>query len=75
MIFEHRSGLGVRKTDRGAVSFLMQLRLPDGGRWRATLHPQWPRLDLADAPSVRVRTDDIAVGLDPFADTVRRQMI
>ncbi len=76
MIFEHRSGLGVRKTDRGAVSFLMQLRLPDGGRWRETLHPQWPHLSLADARrALQVRTGDIAVGLDPFADTVRRQMI
>ena len=76
VIFEHRSGLGVRKTDRGAVSFLIRLHLPDGRRWRETLRPQWPHLSLADARRAsQVRTGDIAVGLDPFEDIVRRQMI
>ncbi len=61
VIFEPRSGLGVRKTDMGAVSFLIQLRLPDGRRWRETLRPQWPHLSLADARrALQVRTGDIA---------------
>lgn len=64
VIFERRSGLGVRKqAETGVTSFLIQLRLPDGRRWRETLHPPYPHLSLADARRApQVRTGDIAVG-------------
>lgn len=70
VIFEPRSGLGVRKqAETGVTSFLIQLRLPDGRRWRETLRPPWPHLSLADARrALQVRTGDIAVGLDPFVE-------
>jgi hypothetical protein len=63
--FEPRSGLGVRKTDMGAVSFLIQLRQRDGRRWRETLRPQWPHLNIADAHrALQVRIGELASGLD-----------
>ena len=70
VVFERRSGLGVRKqAETGVTSFLIQLRLPDGRRWRETLRPPYPHLSLADARrALKVRTGDIAVGLDPFAE-------
>ena len=70
VIFEPRSGLGVRKqAETGVTSFLIQLRLPDGRRWRETLRPPYPHLSLADArAALQVRTGDIARGLDPYAE-------
>jgi hypothetical protein len=71
VIFEgSASGLGVRKTNSGAVSFLIQIRLSDksGRRWRETLG-RWPTLSIADArAALQVRVGDIARGFDPFEE-------
>ena len=55
VIFERRSGLGVRKqAETGVTRFLIQLRLPDGRRWRETLRPPDPHLSLP-TPAARHR--------------------
>ena len=70
VLFEDGSGLGVRKTDRGVVSFLIQLRIRDksGRRWRETIG-RWPTLTVAAArDALKVRAADLALGVDPYAE-------
>jgi hypothetical protein len=67
VLFEHGSGLGVRKTVTGAISFLIQLRRPDGTRWRETLRPSFPGLSIAQArAAASARAGNIALGIEPF---------
>jgi hypothetical protein len=69
VLFEDGSGLGVRKTDRGAVSFLIQIRSRDGRRWRETLKTSWPTLTIAAArDALKVRAAELALGVDPFEE-------
>ena len=49
VIFEDRTGLGVRVHESGVVSFVVQFRMPDGRRFRETLRPSYPGLSVAKA--------------------------
>ncbi len=69
-LFERSTGLGVRvNADASVISFLIQLRLSDGRRWRETLRPPFPGLSVAQArAAAHARAGDIAVGVDPFEE-------
>jgi integrase len=67
-VFEARTGLGIRKSAAGAVSFVCQLRLRDGRRWRQTVG-SYGKLTIAAArEAVQVMAGDIAKNIDPFAE-------
>jgi integrase len=63
--FEAGTGLGVRVSASGQISFIGQLPLPDAARWRWTIGA-WGRLTVDDArAAVQALAGDIARGLDP----------
>jgi integrase len=65
------TGLGVR-ISAGAISFITQLRLSDGRRWKESLG-RWGKLTVEDArAAVRVRAGEIARGVDPFAEQAKK---
>ena len=69
VLFDDGTGLGVRKTDRGVISFLIQIRLRDGRRWRETFKTSWPTLTIAAArDALKVRAAGLALGVDPFEE-------
>jgi hypothetical protein len=66
VLFDDGTGLGVRKSDRGVISFLIQIRLRDGRRWRETFKTSWPTLTIAAArDALKVRAAGLALGSIP----------
>lgn len=60
--FEAGTGLGVRASATGNISFIIQTRLKDGRRWRETLKP-WGALTVEDARGIaQQRNADAARG-------------
>jgi integrase len=67
IVFEKdRTGLGVRATSGGNISFILQLRLENGRRWKETLG-NWGKLTVATARrAAQAKAGDIAKGVDLF---------
>jgi integrase len=67
IVFEKdRTGLGIRATSRGNISFILQLRLGDGRRWNETLG-SWGKLTVVAARrAAQAKAGDIAKGVDLF---------
>jgi integrase len=64
--FETGTGLGIRASTTN-ISFLCQLRLKDGTRWRETIGP-WGKLSVDQArAAVAAIAGEIALGVDPRA--------
>jgi len=63
--FEPNTGLGIR-TSALQISFIVQLRLKDGRRWRETLGPYGKLTVEAARTAVQAIAGDIAKGIDPF---------
>ena len=69
VLFEDRTGLGVRVQESGIISFVVQIRMPDGRRFRETLRPPYPGLSVAKArAAAQARAGEIALGLDPLEE-------
>jgi integrase len=63
--FEAGTGLGVRLSANGQISFIVQLRLKDGSRWRDTLGA-YGKLTVDDArKAAQALAGDIAKDVDP----------
>jgi integrase len=62
--FEAGTGLGVRVTGSG-ISFIVQLPLPDGARWRDTIGGYGRLTTEAARAAVQALAGEIAMGIDP----------
>ena len=62
--FEAGTGLGVRVTTSG-ISFIVQLPLPDGSRWRDTIGGYGKLTIDAARAAVQALAGEIALGVDP----------
>jgi integrase len=63
--FEAGTGLGVRVSASGQISFIVQLRLKDGSRWRETLGAYGKLTIEAARDAAQALAGDIAKGVDP----------
>jgi integrase len=73
IVFEAKgTGLGIRVTGDNHISFITQLRLDDGRKWRETIGP-WGKFTVEQArKAVKVRAGKIALGLDPFEEKAKK---